>query len=420
MSKKIESQNVCSFCGTRISPATLVVSGLGAFICANCIQIASKIVAERESNRKKEEAEDVKPLPSPAHIKKHLDQYVIGQHEAKETLSIAVYNHYKRLQFNAVRNPEDVELEKSNVLLVGPTGCGKTMLARAIAELLDVPFAIADATVLTEAGYVGEDVDSIISRLLQAADMDPKRAEHGIIFLDEIDKIARKSSNPSITRDVSGEGVQQGLLKLLEGTIAKIAPQGGRKHPEQQYVSIDTRNILFICGGAFEGLEKIISARTDRKGGMGFGAHISNREEKKLSDLFKKCEPDDLVRFGLMPELVGRLPVTVSLKELDIDALRQILTEPKNSIIRQYTKMLELDGIELTFDDDALNAIAEVTIRRNTGARGLRSVVEGLLHDAMFNGPDLEDKHVHITADMVHSMYGAESDEDNYNIIKMA
>lgn len=411
---------ICSFCGQVISPSMLVINGNGSLICANCVSLASKLINEREEQNKKASAESVgKPLPSPSKIKEHLDKYVIGQDDAKETLAIAVYNHYKRLQFNAIRDDGEVELEKSNVLLVGPTGCGKTMLARSIAEMLDVPFAIADATVLTEAGYVGEDVDSIISRLLQAADMDAKRAEHGIIFLDEIDKIARKSSNPSITRDVSGEGVQQGLLKLLEGTIAKIAPQGGRKHPDQQYVSIDTRNILFICGGAFEGLDKIISSRTERKGGMGFGARIASREEKKLSELFNKCEPDDLVHFGLMPELVGRLPVTVALQELDEDALRRILTEPKNAIIKQYTKMLELDGVELTFDDDALIAIAQVSIRRNTGARGLRSVVEGLLHDAMFKGPDNEETSIHITADMVHDMYDVDDEDEPKNVIKV-
>lgn len=417
---KLNKSNTCSFCGGAILETMIAISGHdNTLICAKCVNLASQIISSRNSpNVEASDVDAMGKLPSPAKIKERLDKYVIGQTDAKETLAIAVYNHYKRLQYNANRNSDDVELEKSNVLMVGPTGCGKTMLARAIAEMLDVPFAIADATVLTEAGYVGEDVDSIISRLLQAADMDVKRAEHGIIFLDEIDKIARKSSNPSITRDVSGEGVQQGLLKLLEGTIAKIAPQGGRKHPDQQYVSIDTRNILFICGGAFEGLDKIISYRTEKKGGMGFGATISKRESKKLSELFNMCEPDDLVHFGLMPELVGRLPVTVALSELDAEALRCILTEPKNAIIKQYKKMLELDGVELTFDDDAYAAIAEVTIKRNTGARGLRSVVEGLLHDAMFNGPDLDNKKVHITAEMVNDMYGCD-DETATNVIKV-
>ena len=406
-SNKRPTQNdtpVCSFCGRQIDEHILAARGMppmGAFICYDCAKIASKMLDERANAQQQPNgSKKAMQLPSPHKIKEHLDTFVIGQDKAKEALSIAVYNHYKRLEYNEIRSDDDVEIEKSNVLLVGPTGCGKTMLARAIAKMLNVPFAIADATVLTEAGYVGEDVDSIISRLLQAANMDEKEAEHGIIFLDEIDKIARKSANPSITRDVSGEGVQQGLLKLLEGTEAKINPQGGRKHPEQKLITIDTRNILFICGGAFEGLDEIISERTE-KGGMGFGAAIHTREKKSLSELFDKCEPDDLVRFGLMPELVGRLPVTVALDELDEDALRRILTEPKNAIIKQYTKLLELDGITLSFDDEALGEIARLTIERHPGARGLRSIVEELLHDAMFMGPDSKDKELRITQDMV-------------------
>lgn len=405
-SNKRPTQNdtpVCSFCGRPIEENTIAVRGMtpiGAFICSDCAKLASNIMNERAAQQQQNGRKKAMQLPSPHKIKEHLDTFVIGQDKAKEALSIAVYNHYKRLEYNEIRSDDDVEIEKSNVLLVGPTGCGKTMLARAIAKMLNVPFAIADATVLTEAGYVGEDVDSIISRLLQAANMDEKEAEHGIIFLDEIDKIARKSANPSITRDVSGEGVQQGLLKLLEGTEAKINPQGGRKHPEQKLITIDTRNILFICGGAFEGLDEIISERTE-KGGMGFGAAIHTREKKSLSELFDKCEPDDLVRFGLMPELVGRLPVTVALDELDEDALRRILTEPKNAIIKQYTKLLELDGIKLSFDEEALGEIARLTIERHTGARGLRSIVEELLHDAMFMGPDSKDKELRITQDMV-------------------
>ena len=402
---KREMFDRCSFCMRPILPNVPAIAGPtgNVFACESCIEMMSQQVSEIRREVSASAHKKEKNLVAPAKIKEYLDQYVIGQDKAKESLSIAVYNHYKRLKYMDTIKSGDVELEKSNVLLVGPTGCGKTLLAKSVARLLDVPFAIADATVLTEAGYVGEDVESIISRLLQAADMDPKRAERGIIFLDEVDKIARKSSNPSITRDVSGEGVQQGLLKLLEGTIAKIAPQGGRKHPDQQLISIDTRNILFICGGAFEGLEKIIAARTEKHGGMGFGANVESRKEKSLSDMFAKCEPDDLVRFGMMPELVGRLPVMVSLAELDRDALKDILVRPKNSVIKQYTKSFELDGIVLTFDDEALDKIVDITLERKTGARGLRSVMENVLHDSMFSLPGTGVKKLNITKEMVEN-----------------
>jgi ATP-dependent Clp protease ATP-binding subunit ClpX len=347
------------------------------------------------------EAAVQKPLPLPTEIKAHLDEFVIGQDEAKVALSVAVYNHYKRLRYRQTHaSKDDVEVEKSNLLLVGPTGSGKTLLAQTMARFLDVPFTIADATVLTEAGYVGEDVENIIVRLLQAADYDVAKAERGIIFVDEIDKIARKTANPSITRDVSGEGVQQGLLKILEGTVAAVPPKGGRKHPEQALVQVNTKNILFICGGAFETLDKIIAQRVN-KGGMGFGADIRSEKDNTLSELFKQLEPDDLIKFGLIPEIVGRLPIAVALEELDESALLNILTQPKNALVKQFKSLFAMDGIELEFSEDALKEIVHETMTRKTGARGLRSVMERTLQKAMFTMPGSDVKKLVITAEMV-------------------
>jgi ATP-dependent Clp protease ATP-binding subunit ClpX len=364
-----------------------------------------RIIEEDKSRAMKEKAEaelaTQKPLPLPTEIKAHLDEFVIGQDSAKTALSVAVYNHYKRLRYKQTHSSKDeVEVEKSNLLLVGPTGSGKTLLAQTLARFLDVPFTIADATVLTEAGYVGEDVDSIIVRLLQAADYDVSKAERGIIFIDEIDKIARKTANPSITRDVSGEGVQQGLLKLLEGTVAAVPPKGGRKHPEQPLVQVNTKNILFICGGAFETLDKIIAQRVN-KGGMGFGADIRSESDNTLSELFRQLEPDDLIRFGLIPEIVGRLPIAVALEELDENAMLNILTQPKNALVKQFKSLFAMDGVELDFTDDALKEIVRETISRKTGARGLRSVMERTLQKAMFEVPGSEVKKLVITAEIV-------------------
>ena len=395
----------CSFCGKSAEQVDKMIAGAGVHICSDCVSMCYRIIEEDKTRSLQEkqaaEVASQKPLPLPSEIKAHLDDFVIGQEQAKIALSVAVYNHYKRLRYRQAHpNGDTVEVEKSNLLLVGPTGSGKTLLAQTMARFLDVPFTIADATVLTEAGYVGEDVDSIIVRLLQAADYDVSRAERGIIFIDEIDKIARKTANPSITRDVSGEGVQQGLLKLLEGTVAAVPPKGGRKHPEQPLVQVNTRNILFICGGAFETLDKIIAQRVN-KGGMGFGADIRSESGNSLSELFKQLEPDDLIKFGLIPEIVGRLPIAVALEELDEKALLNILTQPKNALVKQFKSLFAMDGIELDFTDEALKEIVRETMSRKTGARGLRSVMEKSLQQAMFEMPGTGAKKLVLTDEII-------------------
>ena len=393
----------CSFCGKPAEQVEKMITGAGVHICNECVTMCYRILEEDLARGKQGEKAAVqdKPLPLPTEIKAHLDDFVIGQEQAKKALSVAVYNHYKRLRYKQTHSTQgDVEVDKSNLLLVGPTGSGKTLLAQTLARFLDVPFTIADATVLTEAGYVGEDVENILVRLLQAADYDVARAESGIIFIDEIDKIARKTANPSITRDVSGEGVQQGLLKILEGTVAAVPPKGGRKHPEQALVQINTRNILFICGGAFETLDKIIAHRVN-KGGMGFGADIRSSEDNTLTELFKQLEPDDLIQFGLIPEIVGRLPIAVALEELDEDAMLNILTQPKNALVKQFKSVFAMDGIELEFSPDALKEIVRETMARKTGARGLRSVMEKALQQAMFELPGSGTKKLVLTAEMI-------------------
>ena len=380
----------CSFCGKPQSGVKKIVAGPGVYICDECIGLCTSIL-EEEGFLDEEEAytlnEETK-IPSPKEIKKVLDDYVIGQNEAKKILSVAVYNHYKRINHEEKnKNKQDeVEIQKSNILLLGPTGCGKTLLASTLARILNVPFAIADATTLTEAGYVGEDVENILLKLIQAADGDIERAEKGIIYIDEIDKITRKSENPSITRDVSGEGVQQALLKIVEGTIASVPPQGGRKHPHQEMIQIDTSNILFICGGAFEGLENIIRDRTGKKT-IGFGTAIQSNKEIDKYKIFEELLPQDLLKFGLIPEFIGRLPIVATLKELDKEALKKIVVEPKNALVKQYKKLLEIDGVELEFKDDALEAIVNKAIELKTGARGLRSIIEGIMTDIMFEIP---------------------------------
>ena len=374
----------CSFCGRPQSEVQKLIAGPGVYICDECVAVAQHIMEEEKA----EETPDfqLKDLPTPHEIKATLDEYVIGQEAAKKTLSVAVYNHYKRLQTNFSASDDDVELQKSNIVMVGPTGSGKTLLAQTLARLLDVPFAIADATSLTEAGYVGEDVENCLLKLIQAADYDIAKAERGIIYIDEIDKIARKSENPSITRDVSGEGVQQALLKILEGTVAGVPPQGGRKHPHQEMLQIDTTNILFICGGAFDGIDKIVERRMDKRS-MGFGAEIQSAKERDLSEIMKNVEQHDLLKFGIIPELIGRMPVLTSLESLKREDLIRILTEPKNAMTKQYKALLDYDGVELEFQDEALGKIADKAIAMEIGARGLRSVMENLMTDIMYSVP---------------------------------